>query len=126
MDNSSTISSAANLGTVRYFHAYSHIPVSVWLQLVFAYSVRAFLLWTMLSLLLLAYRHINRSAVSFVTEVYAATFYVTIGVFGIACFPMFTIKFLLSCAFAYILVTLVQPVKPASPKASPIKIKKSP
>ncbi|KAI1744132.1 hypothetical protein F4680DRAFT_406299 [Xylaria scruposa] len=120
------MSSAASLGLVRYFYAYSRIPMSVWLQTVFAYSVRAFLLWTMLSLLLLASRYIKQSAVSFVTELYAATFHITIGIFGIVYFPVFTIKFLSLCAIAWALEALAQPVTPASPEALPIKIKRPP
>ncbi|KAI0458734.1 hypothetical protein F5B21DRAFT_459253 [Xylaria acuta] len=139
--NNSTILSTANLGPVRfipsrggwkskiissisllaYFSAYSHIPMSVWLQLVFAYSVRICLLWTMLSLLLLASRYVNRSIVALISEVYAATFRTTVGIFGIVYFPKFTFVVVGLCMVLSGLKSLFTPIKPAGSSASTTK-----
>ncbi|KAI1755235.1 hypothetical protein F4782DRAFT_440910 [Xylaria castorea] len=137
----STISSTANLGPVRFIpsqggwkskiigsipllanlSAYSHIPMSVWLQFAFAYSVRVLLLWTMLSLLLLASRYITQSVVCFFTEVYAATFYTTVGIFSIVYFPKFTFAFVGLYLAVLALKTLVKLVETARSKASATK-----
>ncbi|KAI0489763.1 hypothetical protein F4859DRAFT_462153 [Xylaria cf. heliscus] len=91
--------------------------MSVWKQLIFAYAVRIFLIWTALSLLLLVTRHINRRVVSFVTEFYTTTFDTAILVFAVCYFPRFTCAFMGVCWVILFLSGMAEASGLAAPKA---------
>ncbi|KAI1430244.1 hypothetical protein F5Y12DRAFT_722822 [Xylaria sp. FL1777] len=95
----------SSIPLLSYFRAYWHVPFSVWLQLAHAYGVRLFLLWSLMSLLLLVLRLIPGSAVFFIVELYITSFWPSLILFSLINFPKFTIIFIgLSTVFGTILL----------------------
>ncbi|KAI0525899.1 hypothetical protein F5B22DRAFT_258567 [Xylaria bambusicola] len=82
----------SSIPLLGYLAAYYRIPFHVWVQLIYAYIVRLFLIWTVLSLLLRIYR-LQPKIMAFLVGLYAPTFGPSLIVFSVAYFPKFTIIF---------------------------------
>ncbi|KAJ8123743.1 hypothetical protein O1611_g9523 [Lasiodiplodia mahajangana] len=74
------------------FKAYSHVPLYIWAQWVFAHSVRIVCIWTLMSAGLWVYRRTPKAFVDLVAELYASTFVYSLVVFGLFYFPVFTVS----------------------------------
>ncbi|KAI0413607.1 hypothetical protein F5X98DRAFT_351623 [Xylaria grammica] len=83
----------------------SSFPLSFWLQWAHAYGVRLGSLWSVICLFLLAYRHITKSTVYFVVDLYTTTFWASLGLFCLLSFPQFTVTFI---GLTMILTSLVR------------------
>ncbi|KAK5628393.1 hypothetical protein RRF57_004108 [Xylaria bambusicola] len=87
---------SSSIPLLGYIAAYYRIPFHVWVQLIYAYSVRLFLIWTLLSLVSLFQKLLPKTS-AFLIRLYAPTFWPSLIIFSFAYFPKLTIIFFILC-----------------------------